>query len=74
MTPTEVLLVAILGLAWRDAHGKNPQQRAEALAWLESPGADYVCEALGLSAQKLRECHKFRMGEVGGDASTIHGK
>ena len=66
MTPTEALLVAILGLAWRDAHGKNPQQQAEALAWLESPGADYVCEALGLDVGKLRAgCHKCRMGEGG---------
>ena len=66
MTPTEVLLVAILGLAWRDAHGKNPQQRAEALAWLESPGADYICESLGLDVGKLRAgCHKLPMGKGG---------
>ncbi len=74
MEPHERLLVGVLGQALKDAHGKNPQQRAEARAWLRSDGPDNICDLVGLSAQKLRECHKFRMGEVGGDASTIHSK
>ena len=74
MDPAERLLVGVLGQALKDAHGKNPQQRAEARVWLQSDGPENICDLVGLSAQTLRQCEKFRMGEVGGDASTIHGK
>ena len=50
----ERLLAAVIGQAWRDAHGRNAYQRATARAWLQSDGAVSVCDWLGLPVDRLR--------------------
>ena len=48
------LLAAVIGQAWRDAHGRNEYERAAALTWLHGDGAVSVCDWLGLPVDRLR--------------------
>ena len=48
------LLCAILCLAWKDAHGRDSKARTEAIHWLGSAGAAYICDELGLPVDTLR--------------------
>ena len=50
----ERLLVAVIGQAWRDAHGRNERERLHARAWLNGPGAEALCDWLDLPAATLR--------------------
>ncbi len=48
------LLAAVIGQAWRDAHGRNERERLHARAWLNGPGAEALCDWLGLPVDTLR--------------------
>ena len=52
--PYERLLGAVLRRAWADAHSTNPRRRIPALAWLNGPGAEALCDWLGLPVDTLR--------------------
>lgn len=58
----ERLLCAVLLCAWRDATGKDAKMRAAALAWLSSPGAEALCDWLGLDVGLVRQRVKQTTG------------
>ena len=52
-TPHERLLCAVIVLAWKDAHGRDEELKAAALAWLRSEDCTDACEWLGLDVGRL---------------------
>ena len=54
LDPYERLLFAVLGQVWADAHGRNGLERYQALAWLRSGDAEWLCDWLSLPVADLR--------------------
>ena len=59
------LLCAILLRAFDDLHSRNAMHRAEALAWLESGGADNVALWLDVDPGRLRSLGKRATDKMG---------
>jgi len=60
------LLTAVLLRAWLDSRAKQTAVRVAALAWLHSPGAESLCDWLGLDVGLVRSiCGKLSADRMG---------